>query len=138
MFTRLAAQILCLEEGILQEDLKRLLLKFEALWEQGHSGKQETSKAPALSAKDKDEALDFLKDSALTQRIVNDFTRCGCAGEDETRLLLYLVAVSRKLPQPLAVVIQSSSAAGKSALMKAAWSFVPEEECEQYSAMTAR
>jgi integrase len=41
-------------------------------------------------------------------------------GEEANCLVGYLAAVSRKLPGPLAVIVQSTSAAGKSALMDAA------------------
>lgn len=53
-------------------------------------------------------------------------------------MFLYLAAVSRKLDTPLAVLIQSSSAAGKSALMEAVLNLMPEEERIQYSAMTGQ
>jgi len=43
-----------------------------------------------------------------------------------------------KLEEPLAVVIQSSSAAGKSSLMDAVLSLIPDEERIQYSAMTGQ
>jgi hypothetical protein len=46
--------------------------------------------------------------------------------------------VSRKLEAPLGVVLQSSSAAGKSSLMDAVLRFVPEEEQVSYSAMTGQ
>ena len=46
--------------------------------------------------------------------------------------------MSRKLVEPLAVLVQSSSAAGKSALMNAVLSLMPEEERVQYSAMTGQ
>jgi hypothetical protein len=46
--------------------------------------------------------------------------------------------VSRKLSRPLAVIIQSTSAAGKSALMDAVLSFFPAEEQIKYSAMTGQ
>ncbi len=50
----------------------------------------------------------------------------------------YLAATSRKLDRPLAVLIQSSSAAGKSSLMDAVLGLIPEEERVQYSAMTGQ
>ena len=50
----------------------------------------------------------------------------------------YLAAVSRKLDKPLAVIIQSTSAAGKSSLMDAVLNMIPEEERVQYSAMTGQ
>ncbi|MHB1835328.1 MAG: hypothetical protein ACYCXW_10210 [Solirubrobacteraceae bacterium] len=62
------------------------------------------------------------------ERIVVDFERVGMVGEKENCLIGYLAAVSRKLDRPLAVIVQSTSAAGKSALQEAVLSMVPEEE----------
>ena len=59
-------------------------------------------------------------------------------GEETNKLVGYLAAVSRKLDAPLAVIVQSSSAAGKSSLMDAVLAFVPEEQRVQYSAMTGQ
>ena len=64
--------------------------------------------------------------------------RCGMVGEETNKLVGYLAAVSRHLEAPLAVMVQSSSAAGKSSLMDAVLAFVPEEERIQYSAMTGQ
>ena len=50
----------------------------------------------------------------------------------------YLAAISRKLERPLALLMQSTSAAGKSSLMDAVLRFVPEEERIVYSAMTGQ
>lgn len=50
----------------------------------------------------------------------------------------YLAAVSRKLDRPLAVIVQSTSAAGKSALQDAVLGFVPVEERVSFSAMTGQ
>ena len=59
-------------------------------------------------------------------------------GEETNKHVGYLAAVSRQLETPLAVIVQSSSAAGKSSLMEAVLAFVPEEERIQYSAMTGQ
>ena len=80
----------------------------------------------------------MLRDPKLLDRILEDFERCGVVGERTNILLGYLAATSRKLEQPLAVVIQSSSAAGKSSLMEAVLRLMPEEERVQYSAMTGQ
>ncbi|MGH8629543.1 MAG: DNA primase, partial [Burkholderiales bacterium] len=53
-------------------------------------------------------------------------------------LVGYLAAVSRKLKTPLALIVQSTSAAGKSALMEAVLDLVPEEDRVHYSAMTGQ
>ena len=60
------------------------------------------------------------------------------AGEAANCLTGYLAAVSRKLPRPLAVIVQSTSAAGKSALMDAVLGFVPSEDRVRFSAMTGQ
>ena len=65
-------------------------------------------------------------------------TAAAFVGERTNKLMAYLAAVSRKLDEPLAIIIQSSSAAGKSALMDAVLAFVPDEERVRYSAMTGR
>ncbi|MFS1524640.1 hypothetical protein ACL7TT_11070 [Microbulbifer sp. 2304DJ12-6] len=59
-------------------------------------------------------------------------------GEETNKLTGYLACVSRKLERPLAVMIQSSSAAGKSALMESILALIPEDERVQYSAMTGQ
>lgn len=74
----------------------------------------------------------------LLGRILSDFERCGVVGEETNKLVGYLAAVSRKLEEPLAALIQSSSAAGKTALMEAVLAFVPEEDKTKYSAMTGQ
>ncbi len=67
-----------------------------------------------------------------------DLASCRVVGESANLLTGYLAATSRKLDKPLAVLIQSSSAAGKSSLMDAVLSLIPEEERIQYSAMTGQ
>jgi len=94
--------------------------------------------APELSAEQRDSALDFLRAPDLIERIVADFERAGLVGEPTNALVGYLAAVSRKLAHPLAVLIQSTSAAGKSTLMDAVLNFVPEAERVHYSAMTGQ
>ncbi len=80
-------------------------------------------------------AMELLHDPRLLERIVEDFARCSVVGEETNKLVGYLGAVSRHLGEPLAVIVQSSSAAGKSSLMDAVLAFVPEEQRVQYSAM---
>lgn len=130
---RTAAELRLKEETV-KADLGRMLLKLEML--------QAAADAPAsgvqMAADDERAALELLREPDLLGRIVSDFAACGVVGEDTNKLVGYLAAVSRKLAAPLAVVIQSSSAAGKSSLMDAVLAFVPEEERIKYSAMTGQ
>jgi len=129
-----------LKEEIIKADLGRLLLKLEGLQDETIR-KALTPKTQATVAIDEGErsaALALLKSPDLLDRILIDFDACGIVGEATNKLTGYLAAVSRKLDRPLAVVIQSSSAAGKSSLMDAVLAFMPEEERIKYSAMTGQ
>jgi len=95
-------------------------------------------KRPRLSEAEEAEALALLRDPRLLDRILADFAACGVVGEETNKLVGYLAAVSRQLDRPLAVIIQSSSAAGKSSLMDAVLALMPEEACVRYSAMTGQ
>ena len=63
----------------------------------------------------------------LLDRILGDYNKCGLVGEESNKLIGYLAVISRHLESPLAVVVQSSSAAGKSSLMDMVLAFVPED-----------
>jgi DNA primase len=137
-------------EGLLKLDLGRVLLKLEGLQDEaiaeamkpkGSGGAGADASALALAAMtdaDRAEALALLQSPNLLTRIVADFEACGVVGEQTNKLVGYLAAVSRLLERPLAVLIQSSSAAGKSSLMDAVLACVPEEARVKYSAMTGQ
>ena len=130
---RAAAELRIKEEAI-KADLGRVLLKLEML----QAAMDVPTAGVQMSAEDERAALELLGAPNLLDRIVADFAACGVVGEETNKLVGYLAAVSRKLDTPLAVVIQSSSAAGKSSLMDAVLAFVPEEERIKYSAMTGQ
>ena len=144
-FVRAASIELGLSEDVLKRELGALLLKLEglqeALIEQSRAASGPTGCAtptPALSAEQEQAALALLRAPDLMRRIVADLHALGVVGEDMNLMAAYLAAVSRKLDSPLAVLIQSTSAAGKSALMDAVLSLMPQEACLRYSAMTGQ
>ena len=139
-FARLAAAELELEDSVLQRELGKVLLKCEELQER----QIEDAMKPKLPAEvdmpevDRDAALSLLREPKLVDCILEAFEAAGLVGEPVNALVGYLAAVSRKLAQPLAIIIQSTSAAGKSALMDAVLDLVPEEDRIHYSAMTGQ
>ena len=138
-FARLAAAELSVEEPVIQHDLGRLLLKLESLIEERAKAAEQSAPPPAaMNEAQMTAALALLKDPQLIERIVQDVERVGLVGEPANALVAYLACVSRKLSHPLAVLIQSTSAAGKSTLMDTLLSLVPEEDRVQYSAMTGQ
>ena len=116
-----------------------MLLKLEEVQTEAlKAAMTKDDKRPRLSEAEEAEALALLRDPRLLDRILADFAACGVVGEETNKLVGYLAAVSRQLDRPLAVIIQSSSAAGKSSLMDAVLALMPEEACVRYSAMTGQ
>ena len=135
-----AAIELQIAEDTLKTDLGRVLLKLEALQEMQIQDalKPKEPAAVTMGAFDREAALALLTAPDLLARIADDFDACGIVGEATNKLVGYLAATSRRLDAPLAIVIQSSSAAGKSSLMDAVLALMPEEERVKYSAMTGQ
>jgi DNA primase len=129
---------ICVAEDVLKADLGRILLKLEALQDAELASTLKKETRPALSDQDRDEALALLRDGDLIGRIRRDFASCGIVGEETNTIVGYLACVSRLLDRPLALIIQSSSAAGKSSLMDAILALMPSEACIRYSAMTGQ
>jgi DNA primase len=139
LFISEVARELGADENTIKTDLGRVLLKLEELQEaQVNEALKPKDKTVAMSDVERVAALALLQSPDLLDRILIDFERCGVVGEATNKLTGYLAATSRKLEQPLAVVVQSSSAAGKSSLMEAVLAMLPPEEVTKFSAMTGQ
>jgi DNA primase len=123
-----------------KRELAAVFLKLQDLQDEllAQARRPATPAVPILSAEEQREALALLHTPNLLQRFVDDLQTLGVVGEDMNLMAAVLAVVSRKLDTPLAVLIQSTSAAGKSALMDAVLSLVPPEERIRYSAMTGQ
>jgi DNA primase catalytic core len=138
-FVTQAAKELAQREDVIKLDLGKLLLKLEGLQSARiQAALKVQPQAPQLSQEEEAQALALLRAPDLLTRIQSDFDACGLVGEGTNKLVAYLAATSRKLAGPLAIVVQSSSAAGKSSLMDAVLAFMPEEERIKVSAMTGQ
>lgn len=139
IFATQAAKELNVKEDVIHKDVGKLFLKLEELREKNiEQTLTPKTKTVVLNESEQHAALDLLRDPKLLDRLLADFHACGVVGEETNKLVGYLCTVSRKLDKPLAVIVQSTSAAGKSSLMDAVLAFVPEEERIQYSAMTGQ
>jgi hypothetical protein len=87
-----------------------------------------TKESVQVSAADRELALELLRDPHLFERIVDDLSTLGYVGEDLNKQLLYLCASSRRLDDPISVLILSQSAAGKSYLVETVRRLMPPEE----------
>jgi DNA primase len=139
MFAAAAAVEIGADESVVKADLGKVLLSCEVEAERVVRDAQTPKRAVVeISPVDRVAALNMLRDPLLVERIAGDLARVGIVGETSNGVVAYLAAVSRLLDQPLAVVVQSTSAAGKSALVDAVLGFVPPEDLVRYSAMTGQ
>jgi DNA primase len=140
-FVKQAGQELAEAEDTLKADLGRLLRTLEAVQAEHLAevlAARNPQGRPPMSEAEHAEALSLLRSPDLMQRILRDFEALGVVGEEPNKLTGYLAAVSRLLDRPLALLIQSGSAAGKSSLMDAVLDLVPGEDVIRYSAMSGQ
>jgi len=133
LFGKTCAELFGEKEELIAEDVVKLIELAEA-WRP--PVKEDAAAAPKMTRSDEEEALEFLKDPSLFNRILQDFETIGLTGEEANKLLGYLAATSRKLDEPLSIMIQSRSAAGKSTLQDAIVSFMPVEDYVKYTRLT--
>jgi hypothetical protein len=130
---------LLVEESTVKKDIGILLLQLEDLRNrQIEAVKNQTPSTPELTTEDREHALQWLRSPNLSEQIVNDLDQCGMVGEAFNKLAAYLAVVSRKLTQPLAILIQSSSSAGKTTLMDSVLAMVPPEDQLRLSNLTGQ
>lgn len=137
-FIERASEETTLATEILKRDLGRILLAVEQEQVKLLTSSEKLPLTITLSPEEREEALKWLQEPGLVDRLKDSFKAAGIIGESDNALVAYLACVSRKLERPLAVIIQSASAAGKTTLMDAVLSFFPEEERIKYSAMTGQ
>ena len=139
VFLKQASEELGVKEEVIRRDLGHVLLKLEELQEQQIKNALEPQEEKIqLSEDERAAAMNLLRDPHMLDRILADFERCGMVGEETNKIVSYLAVISRLLDAPLAILVQASSAAGKTALMEAVLALLPEEQQVQYSAMTGQ
>jgi DNA primase catalytic core len=130
-FAKLCADLFGAAEELVKEDVGRLLTLME-----DYKPKARQQNIAEPTKEQKAAAMAFLKNPQLFDEILADLETLGVVGETTNKIVSYLAAVSRKLPKPLSVLIQSRSSAGKSTLQNAVLSLVPDEDHEKYTRVT--
>jgi len=87
---------------------------------------------------EKQQALAFLRDPDLIAKLLEDIENLGYIGEENAKLLAYLIGISRKLPKPLSGIILSQSGCGKSTLTDVIEQLTPPEDVMSFTRITAQ
>jgi DNA primase catalytic core len=125
-FGRRVLKTLGIEEETTEADLLALLVEAEKASED--NTETEASAKPSMTEAERKEALSLLKRPDLLDQVSKDIDTLGYVGEEVNKRLLYLVAISRKLADPLSAVILSQSGAGKSGLTEVIERLIPPED----------
>jgi DNA primase catalytic core len=89
-----------------------------------------------MSDEERVEALELLSDPNLLKHVVDDLSRLGYVGEDGNKIMVYLIATSRKLDKPMSAIAKGQSSAGKSDLIKKVIRLMPSEDVVDFSRVT--
>jgi hypothetical protein len=125
-FARRVGKALGSEPDAIEADLLALLVEAEKV-----ANADDEEDAPGvveISEGERAEALALLQRPDLLEQVARDIDALGYVGEDANKRLLYLVAVSRKLADPISAVILSQSGAGKSGISEVIEKLTPPED----------
>ena len=125
-FARRTGKALGVEGDTVEAALLALLVEAEKAAAEPKG--EDEAQAPAMSEAERLEALTFLAREDLLDRVAQDIDALGYVGEETNKRLLYLVAVSRKLEDPLSAIVLSQSGAGKSGLTEVIEKLCPPED----------
>ncbi|MGB3947586.1 MAG: hypothetical protein WBM13_06360 [Bacteroidia bacterium] len=89
---------------------------------------QAPEKKKTITESQKAEAVSFLQQDKLLQRTNELIGKSGMIGEEQNRLLMYLIFTSRKREHPLHIISLAASGAGKSYLQEKVSELIPEED----------
>jgi len=126
-FARRVSKAFTVEAASVEAALLALLVEAEKAAEAQEEGGGVPS-ATSMSESEREEALAFLRRTDLLDQVAKDVDALGYVGEETNKRLLYLVAVSRKLEDPLSAIVLSQSGAGKSGLTEVIERLCPPED----------
>ncbi|MGH9968397.1 MAG: CHC2 zinc finger domain-containing protein, partial [Pyrinomonadaceae bacterium] len=139
VFAQSAAKLCSVSEQQVSADLLQMIERLEAArLAMRKNGDDPNHNDAPMTPDERAAGLAYLKDPKLTERIVEDFRKCGLVGERATVLVGYLATVSRQLPKPLGLLIVARSGAGKSALQDALCQMVPPEAAVRVTRLTGQ
>ena len=117
-------------------DLTDLLEQYR-LDEIERQGASQNDKRKILSEEEQQQARLYLSAPNLMERTRQDIGRAGVIGEENNRLLMYLIFTSRKRENPLHVISLGSSGIGKTHLQEKVSALIPDEDKMESTSLTA-
>jgi DNA primase catalytic core len=135
LFSAAASAALSLEPSRVEKDLLFIVDHLEA--ERDRELLQASpSERRELTEGERKAGMELLQSPDLFDRIASDLAALGYVGEELNKQLLYIAASSRKMADPISVVILSQSASGKSLLVESVRRLMPPEDVVAVSSLS--
>jgi DNA primase catalytic core len=135
LFSAAASAALSLEPSRVEKDLLFIVDQLEAERDRELLQANPSEQHP-LSDEQRKAGMELLQSPELFERIASDLSALGYVGEELNKQLLYIAASSRKMADPISVVILSQSASGKSLLVESVRRLMPPEEVVAVSSLS--
>ncbi len=133
-FAKRASKALGVELAAVEAALLELVVRAEKQLD--GTPDEDNPATPAMTEAERTEALAFLRRQDLLDQAAKDIDALGYVGEETNKRLLYLVAISRKLEDPLSAIVLSQSGAGKSGLTEVIEKLCPPEDVVLFTRLT--
>lgn len=131
------AEKLGLRKDLIEKDLSQLTELLEFYREKKIHQKQNNSSTKIeVSTASATKCIEFLKSENLIQKFNKLIGKCGIVGEENNRILLFVIASSYKMQDTLHALIQGSSGSGKTRLLKIISDLMPTEDAKKYTRVT--
>ncbi|AMO20673.1 CHC2 zinc finger domain-containing protein [Flavobacterium columnare] len=116
---RKVAEKLELGTRIINEAVQKLIVQLENYRQNATKKEKVAVRYPLRLLTDADiqEALEWLKDPNLKEKLIQILEQTGLVGEGKNGLFLYLILLSHKMKKTLHAVVQGTSGSGKSHLV---------------------
>jgi DNA primase len=125
-FSRETGRLFGMEEKRIEKDLITILDYLEQ--KRDSQMDLEGSGTVEVTEPERKLAMKFLKSEDIIKSIIEDTAQLGYVGENRNKVLMYLSATSRKLDDPMSVIVLSQSASGKSYLIDTVKRLMPGED----------
>ena len=132
IFIKQIRKIMPAKESEIERELLCIIGEVEKVWGESIMA-GETIAGQEMTESEKEQAVACLKDPNLMGIIKQGFEVLGYVGDDSVKIITFLVAISRKIDQPLSCTIVSQNGAGKSFLIDTILELTPEEEYVHYN-----
>jgi DNA primase len=118
------------------EDLSKKLTEIEDLEgvqeiPEGENLREKTAQKPTLT-----NTIEFLKAPELLKRLNIEIGKAGIVGEENSRLLLFLIIISYMNKSPIHAIIQGSSGSGKTLIISRIADLMPQEDVLRFTRIT--